>query len=107
MKQTINQICKSFNQNWELSAEGKEQWILYFVCKTKFKNTSQELIMNKLHQFYGTDLSEKSFKNCFNGLIESMPEYDSPHNYKKQLKIEEINKIANKLSSKYVPIPGV
>lgn len=69
MNKTINQICQSFNQNWEISAEGKEQWILSFFIKAKFNNLTKELMLAKLNNFYQTDLSEASFKKCFQEIL--------------------------------------
>jgi hypothetical protein len=99
MKQEIGRVLHSYEDSWELSPKGQEQWFNAFASKVYFKNISLVEKISLFKKFYKTDLSECSFKELFKDKIERMPEFVSPLNYHKQLKENEIHKIAFGLSN--------
>ena len=95
----LNKILNTFEQNWEPSARGKQEWLQSYFLKSKIINLTLTEQLLKLKEFYRSDLSEESFKTIFKDKIVMTKPYESPLEYNKQLKQIEIKKIAFNISN--------
>lgn len=101
MQNLINKILSSYSSApsaWELSPKGKEQWIKEFFNKLDLSHVPLKELLGKLKDFYQTEMKEEDFSKIFASGTKKAYKYQSPLDYSKQLKTEEISKIALKLS---------
>lgn len=94
MRSVINSVLNKYDQDWELSPKGKEQWIKAYFNKVKIKDLSLKQTLDKLKLFYSTDMNEVAFNDIFSSYIESSPIFISPTKFNLNLSNKEIQKIA-------------
>lgn len=102
MNKIIEQALNSYSKapsSWEVSPDGRQDWILGFFNKLKFSDLSLEATLTSLRKFYATDMSEQSFWAIFGDKVKEKTRFTPLDGQKKQLTLAEITKVAFKLSN--------